>query len=114
MEPYNKSIFPHDERREAVKEDGRPFWREYYPSYMDIDPHAFFIKSPAEIEKYLGDRQGPPIYVYFKKDESYEPECFVMTYTFEGVETALVMGFAQNIPKSWFKEYNKKTLYETC
>ena len=107
MEPYNKPIFPHDVRKFLVDNDGRPFWREYYPNCMDIDPHAFFIESPAEIEKYLGDRQGHPIYVYFEKDKSYKPECFVMTYTSEG-EAELVMGFAQNIPKNWFKEYNKR------
>lgn len=129
MEEYKGTYFPHEERERIVKEDGRPFWREYYPNfYTGPDSRAFFIESLDEIEKYLSARQGQPIYIYLEHDRAYDPECFVMSwYTSlndkgevipyghdekgrlnHSCSCHCVMGFGQNLPDGWFKKYNKE------
>ena len=76
---------------------------------------AGFVSSATEIEDYLSYRQSHPIFIYFEKNKAYKPECFTMSLWFaldkDGkVERTreLVLGFGQNIPEEWFKEYNKE------
>lgn len=128
MEQYKGTYFPHEERESIIAKDKRPFWREYFPNCFDIDRKAFFFESPAEIEKYLSDRQDRPIYIFFEKDEAYEPECFVNSWYTEFDEEGniipyghdeqghlldhcscpCVMGYGQNIPEKWFAEYTRE------
>ena len=94
------SIFPHEERFEAVAKDGRPYFRSYIPNFVSgVEPKHFFFDSLEELTAFLAESFPNYGHIDLEYEPHYYPEWFVMGYCKNPKEGHWVLGFASNLDK---------------
>lgn len=101
MQKPEFSRFPHPVRMAKVTEDGRPYFREYFPNMVSKEAEHWFYDSVEEFcnflrSRYMLDDHHKLAKISICADTCYEPEKVVIG---DGSAGTWVIGFCQNVPK---------------
>jgi len=103
-------LFPHVERMANVKADGRPYFRQHLPGYIECVPGSFFFDTFDEVKDYiLQSWAGTEIVL--SHDEIRIPEILVMVIMPDN--RYFVVGYMQNPPNiDGIREWSEKIKYQ--
>lgn len=97
--PSTIPLFPHDERKAAVTKDGRPYYRQYIPNFvqLDHDPESFFCDSFQDVADFLKETTSFEFEIIIDTEKDYYPENLVLVFDPKG-GSKIVVGWIQNCP----------------
>ena len=93
--PSSIPLFPHRERQELVRRDGRPYFRQYIPNFFDgYTPESFFFTEFQDVVDFV-HRHNKDTEIIVSPDPTYDPEIFIMIF-YPATKKFYVMGWMQN------------------